>query len=179
MASRPKRRTSSTRCSKEPDPLVGASDLCTGNPAAAIVVLDMTYAHFFPSGCGGPRSRPLDYCMDTTPLGGRIRGRNTTSAHVGLRSGRVPAHCQGEGSEFESRPPLTGKAWSDSFFGRVSRRFRGPSLYQLALLSGSFCPEFVVRHWWAQALHNQSALALKARLLFRPNTAVTSLPIHP
>ncbi len=40
-------------------------------------------------------------------------------------------------------------------------------------------PEFVVRHWWAQALHNQSALALKARLLFRPNTAVTSLPIHP
>jgi len=39
-------------------------------------------------------------------------------------------------------------------------------------------PEFVVRHWWAHALHNQSALALKARLLFRPNTAVTSLPIH-
>lgn len=39
-------------------------------------------------------------------------------------------------------------------------------------------PEFVVRRWWAHALHNQSALALKARLLFRPNTAVTSLPIH-
>jgi amino acid transporter len=39
-------------------------------------------------------------------------------------------------------------------------------------------PEFVVRHWWAQPLHNQSALALKARLLFRPNTAVTSLPVH-
>jgi amino acid transporter len=39
-------------------------------------------------------------------------------------------------------------------------------------------PEFVVRHWWAQPLHNQSALALKARLLFRPNTAVTSLPVR-
>ena len=39
-------------------------------------------------------------------------------------------------------------------------------------------PEFVVRHWWDQPLHNQSALALKARLLFRPNTAVTSLPVH-
>jgi hypothetical protein len=39
-------------------------------------------------------------------------------------------------------------------------------------------PEFVVHHWWAQPLHNQSALALKARLLFRPNTAVTSLPVH-
>ncbi len=39
-------------------------------------------------------------------------------------------------------------------------------------------PELVVHHWWAQALHNQSAFALKARLLFRANTAVTSLPIH-
>jgi len=39
-------------------------------------------------------------------------------------------------------------------------------------------PEYVVRHWWEHALHNHSALALKARLLHRPNTAVTSLPIH-
>jgi hypothetical protein len=39
-------------------------------------------------------------------------------------------------------------------------------------------PELVIHRWWAQTLHNQSALALKARLLFRPNTAVTSLPIH-
>ncbi|MFM7898015.1 MAG: APC family permease [Actinomycetota bacterium] len=37
-------------------------------------------------------------------------------------------------------------------------------------------PEFVtsVRSQW---LHNQSALAIKARLLFRPNTVVTSIPI--
>jgi hypothetical protein len=37
-------------------------------------------------------------------------------------------------------------------------------------------PEFVtsVRSQW---LHNQSALAIKARLLFRPNTVVTSVPI--
>ena len=38
-------------------------------------------------------------------------------------------------------------------------------------------PEFVVRKWYLQVLHNQSALALKARLLFRPNTVVTSIPI--
>jgi hypothetical protein len=37
-------------------------------------------------------------------------------------------------------------------------------------------PEVVVTHWYTQALHNQSALALKARLLFRPNTVVTSVP---
>jgi hypothetical protein len=37
-------------------------------------------------------------------------------------------------------------------------------------------PEFVtsLRSQW---LHNQSALAIKARLLFRPNTVVTSVPI--
>lgn len=39
-------------------------------------------------------------------------------------------------------------------------------------------PEFVVRHWWEQVFHNQNALALKARLLFRPRTVVTSVPFH-
>jgi amino acid transporter len=39
-------------------------------------------------------------------------------------------------------------------------------------------PEFVVSRWYLQVLHNQTALALKARLLFRPNTVVTSVPIH-
>ncbi len=39
-------------------------------------------------------------------------------------------------------------------------------------------PEFVVRKWWEQILHNQSALWLKARLHFRPNTIVVSIPIQ-
>jgi amino acid transporter len=38
-------------------------------------------------------------------------------------------------------------------------------------------PEFVVTKWYTQLLHNQSALALKARLLFRRNTVVTSVPV--
>jgi amino acid transporter len=37
-------------------------------------------------------------------------------------------------------------------------------------------PELFVAHWWEHLLHNQSVLALKARLLFRSNTAVTSMP---
>ena len=37
-------------------------------------------------------------------------------------------------------------------------------------------PEFVVDRSWEQLLHNQSALALKIRLLYRPNTVVTSVP---
>jgi amino acid transporter len=39
-------------------------------------------------------------------------------------------------------------------------------------------PEFVVKHWWAHLLHNQSALILKGRLLFRKGTVVTSVPYH-
>ncbi|MGQ0804888.1 MAG: APC family permease [Actinomycetota bacterium] len=39
-------------------------------------------------------------------------------------------------------------------------------------------PEFVVKHWWAHLLHNQSALMLKGRLLFRKGTVVTSVPYH-
>jgi hypothetical protein len=38
-------------------------------------------------------------------------------------------------------------------------------------------PEFVVRHWWEQLLHNQSAFWLKFRLLFRKGTVVTSIPV--
>jgi hypothetical protein len=39
-------------------------------------------------------------------------------------------------------------------------------------------PEFVVGKWWGQLLHNQSALFLKGRLLFRKGTVVTSVPYH-
>jgi hypothetical protein len=39
-----------------------------------------------------------------------------------------------------------------------------------------FIPEYVVGHWWEQLLHNQSALRLKTRLLFRPGVMVTSVP---
>jgi hypothetical protein len=39
-----------------------------------------------------------------------------------------------------------------------------------------FIPEYVVGHWWEHVLHNQSALRLKARLLFQPGVMVTSVP---
>ena len=39
-------------------------------------------------------------------------------------------------------------------------------------------PEFVVDSWWGHLLHNQSALLLKGRLLFRKGTVVTSVPYH-
>jgi amino acid transporter len=39
-------------------------------------------------------------------------------------------------------------------------------------------PEFVPRHIWEYPLHNQSALRLKLRLFFRPNTVVIDVPYH-
>jgi amino acid transporter len=39
-------------------------------------------------------------------------------------------------------------------------------------------PEFVVTSWWGHLLHNQSALLLKGRLLFRKGTVVISVPYH-
>jgi amino acid transporter len=37
-------------------------------------------------------------------------------------------------------------------------------------------PEFVPNKWWQHALHNQSALLIKAALLFKKNKVVTSVP---
>ncbi|WP_242419768.1 hypothetical protein, partial [Frankia sp. CpI1-P] len=37
-------------------------------------------------------------------------------------------------------------------------------------------PEYVVTHWWQHLLHNQSALRIKARLLFQPGVVVISVP---
>ncbi len=39
-----------------------------------------------------------------------------------------------------------------------------------------YLPEYVVRRWWEHFLHNQSALRLKARLLFQPGVMVTNVP---
>ncbi len=39
-------------------------------------------------------------------------------------------------------------------------------------------PEFVPSHWWAHVLHNQTALLIKAALLFRPGKVSVSVPYH-
>ncbi|WP_295701534.1 APC family permease [Lapillicoccus sp.] len=55
--------------------------------------------------------------------------------------------------------------------------------YVLSIRSGSprdvvvvYIPEYVLGRWWEQILHNQSALRLKARLLFTPGVMVASVP---
>ncbi len=39
-----------------------------------------------------------------------------------------------------------------------------------------YIPEYVVGRWWENLLHNQSALRIKARLLFEPGVMVTNVP---
>jgi amino acid transporter len=39
-----------------------------------------------------------------------------------------------------------------------------------------YIPEYVVGRWWEQLLHNQTALRLKARLLFTPGVMMISVP---
>jgi amino acid transporter len=39
-------------------------------------------------------------------------------------------------------------------------------------------PEYVPGHWWEQLLHNQTALRLKATLLFHPGVIVANVPYH-
>ncbi|MGH9137889.1 MAG: APC family permease [Acidimicrobiales bacterium] len=66
------------------------------------------------------------------------------------------------------------------------RELTGPVLAELDQLDAEYendvitvvLPEFVLTTWWEQLLHNQSALLLKARLLFRRNTVVVSVPYH-
>ncbi|MBI2885927.1 MAG: APC family permease [Chloroflexi bacterium] len=39
-------------------------------------------------------------------------------------------------------------------------------------------PELVPSHWWEHLLHNQTALRIKAALLFRPGIVVVNVPYH-
>ena len=39
-------------------------------------------------------------------------------------------------------------------------------------------PEFIPAHWWEHLLHTHTALMIKGALLFRPRTAVISVPFH-
>ena len=56
-----------------------------------------------------------------------------------------------------------------SFVDELERRWPGSVVTVII-------PEFFVEHWWQHLLHNQSALIIKGRLLFRKHTVVTSIP---
>ena len=55
----------------------------------------------------------------------------------------------------------------------LRRRLRRDSPRDVVVV---YIPEYVVGRWWEHLLHNQSALRLKARLLFQRGVMVTSVP---
>ncbi|MBI2774036.1 MAG: APC family permease [Chloroflexi bacterium] len=56
------------------------------------------------------------------------------------------------------------------YIDRISEQEPGPVTVLLA--------EYVPRRWWEFILHSQTALRLKAALLFRPDTVVIDVPYH-
>jgi hypothetical protein len=66
------------------------------------------------------------------------------------------------------------------------RSLAGPLLAYVDALKESYptdtltvvLPEYVPSRWWEHLLHNQTALRLKAALLFHPGIVVTNVPYH-
>ncbi|MER7070720.1 APC family permease [Terrabacter sp. NPDC000476] len=91
-----------------------------------------------------------------------------------------PEETQGLLDEWDRRDiPVPLKVLSSPY-----RQITKPILdYVRSIRSGNprdivtvYLPEYVLGKWWEQILHNQSALRLKARLLFTPGVMVVSVP---
>jgi amino acid transporter len=115
-----------------------------------------------------PTLRALAFARATRP---------STLTAVAVRTGRDIDTLQREWSERDIPVKLT-------ILDSPYRDITGPVLDYVARIRRRsprdavcvFIPEYVVGHWWEHLLHNQSALRLKARLLFRPGVMVTSVP---
>jgi hypothetical protein len=118
-----------------------------------------------------PTLRALAFARATRP--------QTLTALTVRTSPAETDHLMREWEERDVPVPLTVL---DSSFRDVTR----PVIEHIARLRREgprdvvsvFIPEYVVGHWWEQILHNQSALRLKARLLFQPGVMVTSVPFR-
>jgi hypothetical protein len=116
-----------------------------------------------------PTLRALAYARATRP-------DSLTAVTVAIAADEV-RDLQAEWAERDIPVPLLVL---DSPF----RDITGPLLQYIAELRQAgprdvvvvYIPEYVVGRWWEHLLHNQSALRLKARLLFEPGVMVTSVP---
>ncbi|MCI9887786.1 APC family permease [Micrococcales bacterium 31B] len=118
-----------------------------------------------------PTLRALAYARATRPteleaLTVRVEASETEKLMDEWRRLEVPVPLKVLDSPYReiSRPVLT-----------YVRSLRRSSPRDLVVV---YVPEYVVGRWWEQILHNQSALRLKARLLFSPGIVVASVPWH-
>lgn len=134
-----------------------------------IVLPSRTHAVVLVSKVHQPTLRALGYAKATRP-------DSLTALTVKISDEEVDV-LRGEWDEREIPVPLTVMA-------SPYRDITGSVLSYIARLHHEhpqdliavYIPEYVVGHWWEQLLHNQSALRLKARLLFQRGVMVTSVP---
>jgi amino acid transporter len=116
-----------------------------------------------------PTLRALGYARATGP--------DTLTALTAKISDEEVAALRAEWEERQIPVPLTVMAApyrdiTGSVLEHIARLHRRHPEDLIAV----YVPEYVVGHWWEQLLHNQSALRLKARLLFQRGVMVTSVP---
>ncbi|MEU6536534.1 APC family permease [Streptomyces sp. NPDC047000] len=134
-----------------------------------IVLPSRTHAVVLVSKVHQPTLRALGYAKATRP-------DSLTALTVKISDEEVDV-LRSEWDEREIPVPLTVMA-------SPYRDITGSVLSYIARLHGEhpqdliavYIPEYVVGHWWEQLLHNQSALRLKARLLFQRGVMVISVP---
>jgi amino acid transporter len=108
----------------------------------------------------------------------RTLGTNVTAVHM-TDNLDTANHLRDEWERFSIDIPLV-------IIESPYRAFTGPLLTYIDSIERKnpqaqvtvVLAEFVPKHWWHHLLHNQTALRLKAALLFRPNTVVTDIPYH-
>ncbi len=116
-----------------------------------------------------PALRALAFARATRP--------DTLTALTVQTSPESTAHLLREWAERDIPVPLTvlDSPYRD-VIGPVLEHVRGVRRASPRDVVCVFIPEYVVGRWWEQVLHNQTALRLKARLLFQPGVMVTSVP---
>ncbi|TDC61379.1 APC family permease [Micromonospora sp. KC207] len=116
-----------------------------------------------------PTLQALAYAQATRP-------DSLTAVTVGINAEEV-ARLQQQWADRDLNVPLAildspYREITDPVLNYVNRlREEGPR--DLVVV---YIPEYVVGRWWEQLLHNQSALRLKARLLFQRRVMVVSVP---
>ncbi|MGV8967511.1 MAG: APC family permease [Cellulomonas sp.] len=138
-------------------------------PADGVPLPSRVHAFVLVSGLTTPALRALAYARATRP---------STLTALTVRTN--PVETTQLMDEWTARGIPVPLTVLDSPYRDITR----PALEHIARLRSAsprdvvavFIPEYIVEHWWEQALHNQSALRLKAALLFQPGVMVTSVP---
>ena len=147
----------------------GRVDTALAAPDRGVMLPSRVHAVVLVSRVNYPVMHAVAYARATRP-----------STLVALHASADPDEARALAQEWEARDIPVSLTLVDSPFRDITRpvidyvnQLRRDSPRDVVAV---YVPEYVVVHWWQQMLHNQSALRLKARLLFLPGVMVTSVP---